>query len=73
MATPQDTSGVVVARDTDSKKLVNSYTVEPCQLFVRPQSSEFYVDQEAENTEADDSHLVIRLQSSEDEDEDEDM
>lgn len=63
MTTPQDTSGVVVARDSDSKTLINSYSVDPAMLFVRPETSGFYVDEE--DVEQDDSQLVIHLGSSE--------
>lgn len=35
MTTPQDTRGVAVARDSDSKILINSYSVEPALLYVR--------------------------------------
>lgn len=71
MATPQDTSGVVVARDSDSKKLINSYTVEPALLFVRPKSSSFYADLGVveKPDEDENSQLVIQLASSDDEDE----
>lgn len=69
MATPQDTGGVVVARDTDKRKLINSYSVEPSLLFVKPETSSFYIDQGED--EADDSQLVIHLGTSEGEEEEE--
>lgn len=45
MALPQDTSGVIVARDSDLRALINSYTVDPALLFVRSESMAFVVDQ----------------------------
>lgn len=71
MATPQDTLGVVVARDTDAQKLINSYTADPAELFVRPHNSGFVVDEDPVEEENDDSKLVIRLNSSDDDEEEE--
>lgn len=68
MLNRSDTSGVVVAGDSDTRKLINSYTVDPAALFVRPLTSSFVVD-EPDQPLGEDENLVIHLESSDDDSE----